>query len=345
MTQTKPIQVFRGDYLESAHDIHIAVVNANGELIASFGEQDRLTFARSSMKPFQAVPIVESGAMDGFALTEKELALFCASHNGEPFHRESVTNVLEKLNLQEEHLQCGTHIPKDIESYNQLIKEGGQLTPLYSNCSGKHSGMLAGCMQQDMDISTYRDVTHPYQQQIIEVIANVSDYEKDKINTSVDGCGVPVHRLPLENLALAFARLANPDQWEEGDTKRKSSLKRIRNAMVEYPEMVAGTKRFDTDLMGAYAGRIVAKGGAEGVHCFGDSETGIGVAVKVDDGNARATSVASMQVLQQLDIGEAALRESLISYDRAPVLNARNEKIGEIKPSFSLNVLNEKVVF
>lgn len=337
MKSTKPIQVYRGEYIESSHDVHIAVVSAKGGLLASYGDPSRLTFARSSMKPFQAIPIVESKALEAFNLSEKELSLFCASHSGEPFHRKSVKEVLEKIKLEESNLQCGTHIPRDIDSYNQLIKEGEKLTPFYSNCSGKHSGMLVGCVKQDMDVSTYRELSHPYQQQIVEVISNVSDFEKDKIMTSVDGCGVPVHRIPLQQLALAFGRLASPDDWVEGSKGRKKALKRIGDAMANYPEMVAGTNRFDTDLMKAYQGRIVAKGGAEGVHCFGDRQTGIGVAVKVDDGNARGTNVAAMEVLHQLEIGDQLIWDKLDTYYHAPVLNARKEKIGEIKPSFQLH--------
>ncbi|WP_099159745.1 asparaginase [Virgibacillus ndiopensis] len=334
---TKPIQVFRGKYVESAHDVHIAVVTAKGDLLAYYGDPNRMTFARSSMKPFQAIPIVESGALEEFNLTEKELSLFCASHSGEAYHRKTVEEVLGKIRLEENHLQCGTHIPRDIDSYNKLIKEGKELTPLYSNCSGKHSGMLTGCVKQNMDVDTYRELSHPYQQQIIEAIADVCEFEKDKIKTSVDGCGVPVHQIPLHQLALAFGRLASPDEWENGNSKRRESLKQISDAMVNYPEMVAGTKRFDTDLMNAYQGRIVAKGGAEGVHCFGDRQTGIGVAVKIDDGNARGTNVASMEVLQQLKIGDQSIWDQLDMYYHAPVLNARKEKIGEIKSSFELN--------
>src|SRR5699024_3544981 len=285
-TTTKPVRVFRGDYIESTHDVHIAVVTAKGDIVAYYGDANRLTFARSSMKPFQAMPVVESGVMEMYNLTDKELSLFCASHSGEPFHRESVAEVLGKLNLKEEHLQCGTHVPRDMDSYRKLIKEGGELTPFYSNCSGKHSGMLAGCRKQNFNIDTYREVEHPYQQQILDVISDVSEYPREEIGTSVDGCGVPVHRIPLYHLALGFARLASPADWADGKEKLKSALIRIRDAMTEYPEMVAGTKRFDTDLMKGYKGRIVAKGGAEGVHCFGDKEMGIGVAIKVEDGNA-----------------------------------------------------------
>jgi len=336
---TRPITVYRGHHIESTHDIHVAIVSAKGRLLGYYGDANRLTFARSSMKPFQALPIVESGATETYKLTDRELSLFCASHSGEPFHRETVADVLEKIDLTEKHLQCGTHIPRDKESYHALIKSGGELTPIYSNCSGKHVGMLAGSMKQEYDINTYRELEHPYQQQIVDVIADISDYQREMISTSVDGCGVPVHQLPLYHLALAFGRLAKPEDWTQGGALRKKSLMTVRDAMATYPEMVAGTKRFDTDLMKAYQGRIVAKGGAEGVHCFGDKETGIGVAIKVEDGNARATNIASMHILKSLEIGSLSVWNQLSDYSEAPVLNARDEKIGVIQPNFELTMI------
>lgn len=339
---TKPLQVYRGEFVESTHDVHIAVVNAYGDSVAYYGDANRMTFARSSMKPLQAVPIVESGAMEKFQFSERALSLFCASHSGEPIHRETAADVLKKLGLQEEQLQCGTHVPRDTESYHKLIKKGEELTPLYSNCSGKHSGMLAGCVAQNFNVSTYRELSHPYQQQIMDVIADVSDYQREDIKTSVDGCGVPVHRIPLHHLALAFSRLISPENWSEGSQKRKDALKRIGNAMSAYPEMVAGTNRFDTDLMQAFGGRIVAKGGAEGVHCFGDKKTGLGVAIKAEDGNARGTNVAAMEVIHQLGIGDQSIWDQLRDYHNAPVLNARKEKIGVIKPSFQLHYLTKR---
>lgn len=341
MTVAKPIQVYRGDYLESSHNIHVAVVHASGKVLATYGDSYRLTFARSSMKPFQALPVVKSGARKAFDISDKELSLFCASHSGEPFHREAVAGVLKKIGLEESALQCGTHVPRDRESYIALIKQGKELTPYYSNCSGKHAGMLTSCVHQQLDIDTYREIKHPYQQQIIDDIATVSSFTNEEIATSVDGCGVPVHQLPLYHIALSFARLAQPETWEKGQITDKQALQEVCTAMTTHPEMVAGTDRFDTDLMKAFQGRIVAKGGAEGVHCFGDTEKGVGVAIKVEDGNGRATSVAAMEVIRQLNIGSEATRKKLKNHAEVPVTNARKETIGIIKPDFTLNFIQK----
>jgi L-asparaginase II len=330
----KSILVYRGDYVESTHDIHIAVVNNEGKLLFSYGDPNRLTFPRSSMKPFQAVPLIETGAAKTFGYSPAEISLSCASHSGEPFHREAVLNILSRIQLKEEALQCGTHIPRDIESYKQLIREGKELTPVFSNCSGKHSGMLATAVHMNEDITSYREVNHLVQQRILDVIEDVCSFPKDKVQLSVDGCGVPVHRLPLYNAAVGFARLAKPA--ETVSKERSETLLKIRNAMMEHPEMVGGTNRFDTDIMKVFKGNIVAKAGAEAVQCIGIADKGIGVAIKVEDGTARATNVAMMEVLKQLGIGDNHQFALLEEYVHGPVFNARNDKIGVIKASFTL---------
>jgi L-asparaginase II len=328
------VLVYRGQYLESTHDIHVAVVNAEGELLYSYGNAERFTFPRSSMKPFQAVQLIETGAADAFHYTAKDISLSCASHSGEPFHRDTVLDILSRAGLQENHLQCGTHIPRDMESYKQLIREGKDLTPVFSNCSGKHSGMLASAVHMNENVDLYREIDHPLQQRILDVIEDVCSFPKEQIQISVDGCGVPVHGLPLRNAALGFARLAKPDGF--ADENRAKSLKIICDSMIQHPEMVGGTNRFDTDLMREFNGRIVAKAGAEAVQCLADTETGIGIAIKVEDGSPRATSVVTMEVLRQLGIGTEEIFAKLEEYVNSPVLNARNDKIGVIKANFKL---------
>lgn len=332
----KALFVYRGDYLESTHDIHVAVVNSEGKLLYFYGDPYRFTFPRSSMKPFQAIPVVETGAADALGYDDKDLSLICASHSGEKIHRERVLNILSRLHLDESYLQCGTHIPRDIEGYNEMIRNGGELTPVFSNCSGKHSGMLTTVVHLGENVHTYRDINHPHQQRILESIEEVCHFPKEKIEISVDGCGVPVHRLPLFHTAYGYATLANPEILST--LKKKEAIQRIWRAMTTAPEMVGGTNRFDTDLMRAFNGRILAKAGAEGVQCIADRETGIGIAIKVEDGNERGTYVTAMEVLRQLQIGNEEIYHQLEKYVHAPVLNARKEKIGIIKANFELKV-------
>ncbi len=331
---SQDVQVTRGQYVESNHEIHAAVVDRTGRLLYFVGDPQRLTFPRSSMKPFQAVPVIESGAADAYGYGDAEISLSCASHSGEPIHRSTVLDVLSRADLSEDDLQCGTHIPRDGESYRQLIREGRELTPVFSNCSGKHSGMLLTAVHLHEDTETYREIDHPHQQRILEVISDVCDVPAEEIGIGVDGCGVPVHRLPLRNVALGFARLAKPEGTVSA--QRAEALNRIRQGMTNRPEMVAGKHRFDTDLMRVFGGNLVAKVGAEGVECIGVADRGIGIVVKVEDGSERATYVAAMEVLKQLGIGTPEQFQQLDEYVHAPVLNARQERIGEIKPNFVL---------
>ncbi|WP_172252554.1 asparaginase [Saccharibacillus deserti] len=332
---SQDVEVTRGEYTESSHKIHAAVVDRIGRLLYSVGDPERLTFPRSSMKPFQTVPLIESGAADAYGYGDAEIALSCASHSGEPIHRETVLDVLSRAHLSEKDLQCGTHVPRDGESYRELIRAGRELTPVFSNCSGKHSGMLLTAAHLHEDTDTYREIGHPHQQRILSVIADVCDVPVEEIGIGVDGCGVPVHRLPLRGAALGFARLAKPEGTVSA--QRADALNRIRSGMTARPEMVAGKNRFDTDLMRVFAGRLVAKVGAEGVQCIGVADLGIGIVVKVEDGSERAASVAAMEVLKQLGIGTPEQFEQLAEHVHAPVLNARKERIGEIRPRFVLN--------
>jgi L-asparaginase II len=335
---SEAIQVFRGSYVESTHHIHVAVVDHTGKLLYSYGDPNRLTFARSAMKPFQAVPLLETGAAEALGYSDSEIALSCASHSGEPFHREAVLNILKRAHLEENTLLCGTHVPRDKASYIELIKAGKELTPVYSNCSGKHSGMLVTAEHMNEDIHTYPDIDHPVQKRILKVIAEVCDIAQDDIGLSVDGCGLPVHQLPLCNTALGFARLAQPEGTVS--SARAETLLTIRNAMMVHPEMVAGTNRFDTDVMRAFKGNIVSKVGAEGVQCVGIVDRGIGIAIKTEDGTDRASGVAMMEVLRQLGIGNESTDLLLKDYIESPVLNARNQKIGEVKANFGLTISN-----
>ncbi|PKG24789.1 asparaginase [Niallia nealsonii] len=331
---TNRILVYRGEYVESTHNVHIAIVNKEGELLYFCGDPHRLTFPRSAMKPFQAVPLVETGTKEAFNYSVQDLALSCASHAGEDFHREHVLAVLKRIGLNEEALQCGTHTPWNIKSYKKLLQAGKDITSVYHNCSGKHSSMLATAVHMKEDIHTYREVNHPAQQRILAAIADICEVPKESIGLSVDGCGVPVHQLPLDKAALGYAKLAQPEQT--AGKNHAKTLVEIRKAMMEYPEMVAGTNRFDTDIMKAYDKKVVAKVGAEAVQCLGLIEKGIGIAIKVEDGSTRAVHVASMEVLNQLGMKDDQIFDDLSKYVQAPVYNARREAIGVIKADFIL---------
>ncbi|PSL41605.1 asparaginase [Planomicrobium soli] len=333
MTAEAVVEVTRGALVESLHRGHVAVVNAKHELLYSVGDPQKVIYARSSMKPLQAIPIVETGAADHYRFSDADLSLACASHNGEEQHTERVEAILDRTGLAIADLKCGTHNPKWEAAYRALIKSGEPLTEIYNNCSGKHSGMLATAKHMNESTADYYKLDHPVQQRILQVISELTEVQESKIVIGVDGCGVPVHGVPIENLALSFAKMANPSGLPE---RRRNAVERVTAAMMAEPEMVGGTDRFCTDFMRILNGRMFAKAGAEGVYCIGDKETGFGIALKVEDGNARATSAVAMEVLSQLGLLTDEQKEQLRDYHYPPLENARKEKIGELRPAFTL---------
>lgn len=327
--------VYRGEAVESSHLGHVAVVDANGTLLYWYGDPYRLTYARSSMKPIQAIPVVETGAADRFGLEPADLSLCCASHSGEPRHRERALAMLVRCGQAETALKCGTHVPRDEESYKQLLREGKPLTPVYSNCSGKHAGMIATAVHMGEDVATYHHPDHPVQQRILDAVSDLTSYPREKITLATDGCGVPVHRLPLAHYAWAYAKLAKPDVI--ANPSRQQAVRRITDAMTAHPEMVGGNNRYCTDLMRAFRGRVIGKAGAEAVYCLGDRQTGLGIAVKIEDGGARAIYAVVNEVLRQLGIGTDGPLKELAAYTEPVVTNMSGTVVGRIETRFALN--------
>lgn len=327
------VDVIRGKMVESEHWGHIAVVNSAGELLYSNGNPDKVVFARSSMKPLQAIPIVETGAADHFQLEPADLSLACASHNGENQHTDRVKRILSKLSLTTDSLKCGTHPPRWKETYEKLMQSGKEITEEYNNCSGKHSGMLATSVHMEESVGDYYKTDHPVQQRILEVISDVTETPVQDIKIGIDGCGVPVHGIPLKNLALGFAKMANPTLFP---AKRKAAIERVTSAMMEVPEMVGGTNRFCSDFMRIENGQMFGKAGAEGVYCIGDLKSGLGIALKIEDGAGRATSPVAVEVLHQLKLISKEQNELLNEYHYPNLKNAREEIIGYLKPVFTL---------
>jgi L-asparaginase II len=333
MPAAQLVQVYRGPLIESNHYGHIAVVDLRGNVLHGLGDPRHVTFVRSSSKPLQAIPVVESGAADRYRFSQADLALCCASHNGEQRHTDRVTDMLARIGVPHEALQCGTHAPRDQDNYKKLIRSGGELTPIYNNCSGKHTGMLTLASHLGADLTNYRDVDHPVQVLMRAAVADMADMPAEDIVIGIDGCGVPVFGVPLDRLALAFAKLSDPSG--QPDTRRQA-LERITAAMMAHPEMVGGKDRFCTDLMSALQGRIIGKAGAEGVYAAGIMGEGIGIAVKVDDGNARAAYPTVVAILEQMGyLGEADLK-SLEAHRVPSIQNAREETIGKLQVAFSL---------
>lgn len=336
------VEVWRGEIVESRHRGHVVAVDATGKGIARLGQPEVVTYLRSSAKPFQAIPLVASGAADRFGFTEKEIAIACASHNGEAIHTETVAGMLDKIGLDESALKCGVHEPFSTEVAAALRAEGLRPTVLHNNCSGKHTGMLALALHLGAPVETYDEMENPVQQMILGCVSEFSGIAVEEIALAVDGCGAPVFGVPVTAMALMYARLATvPEDFVDASSRKAAA--RIFRAMTAHPEIVGGrAERLDTKVMLAARGRIVSKVGAEGVYTAGilPSEAwprGLGIAIKIEDGeDRRARPTIVIETLRQLGLLDAVAIEALAPYSSFPIRNHRGDMVGEVRPSFNL---------
>ena len=337
------VEVWRGPIIESVHRGHLAAVNGSGETVAELGSPGMVTYFRSSSKVFQAIPVVASGAADRFGFTEKEIALACGSHSGEPMHVETARAMLEKIGMDESALRCGAHEPFSVEVARELIRRGQEPSPLQNNCSGKHAAMLGLAKHLGAPAASYDQWGHPVQQAVAKVISEFCDMPIDELKIGVDGCGVPVFGLPVRSMALGYARLISPDG--RFDSATSDACRRIVNAMINFPEMIGGSKdRLDTELIKAGRGRLVSKIGAEGVYTVGvlpsaEWPKGLGLALKIDDGDdRRARPPAVIDALKQLNVLADNDLAALSDYVPIPITNRRGERVGEVRAAFSLKI-------
>lgn len=328
--------VMRGGVVESTHAGTIAVVDGTGKLVASAGDPETFAYFRSSAKPFQAVPVIESGAADRFGFTPAELALCCASHSAEASHQAQVLAMLAKLGLNDGALQCGIPLPID-EHETALILSGQKAaSPLQCDCSGKHTGMLASCLAAGYSIENYLEPEHPLQKRILGIVAEMTGVDAAAIRLATDGCSVPTFGMPIRAMARSFAVMAKPEASTSG-SEHAIALNRLRAAMTAHPENVGGSHdRQDTDAMKASNGRIAAKTGAEGLLCVGLAEHGLGIAIRIADGSYRAHGVVLVAVLEQLNLLDAATREAIAATTGSRLINHNKRHVGDIKAAFTL---------
>jgi L-asparaginase II len=318
------VDVWRGPMVESRHALSVAVVDGSGDLLASAGHISESVFARSAVKPLQALPLVEEDVLAGFGLGEPALALACASHSGEPRHVEIARAMLQAIGLDESALACGPQWPFHEASTRALRDSGHEPGRIHNNCSGKHAGMLALAVANGWATNGYHEISHPVQQRMLGEMARWAGTPVKEIAVAVDGCGVATFALPLARLGGAFARLATAAR--SGDR----GPARVLDAMARHPELVAGTGRLCTQLMQATGGRIIAKVGAEGVYCAAVMDEGVGVALKVKDGAKRAAEPALLEVLRVLGLLSSSESKELERYARPIVRNTRGEAVGEL---------------
>lgn len=319
------------------------MVAGDGEAISEIGSPDTVTFLRSSSKPFQVLPTIISGAADRFRFSEKETALACGSHSGEPIHTETVRSMLRKVGLDEGALKCGTHEPFSSEVARDLIRKGEAPNALHNNCSGKHAAMLALALHVGAPLETYDLPGNRVQQEIVRIVSEFSDVPLAEIAIGIDGCGVPVFGMPVRAMALMYARLMAPPPSFE--TNIRKACKRVVDAMIGFPEMVGGTKdRLDTELIRAGRGRLISKIGAEGVYTVGvlpcsEWPRGLGLALKIEDGNdRRARPPAVIEALRQLRVLDEPALGPLQPYATPSIENHRGERVGEVRAAFQLQI-------
>lgn len=323
------VEVVRGGVVESRHRVHVAVCDAGGAVVASVGQTDGLTFYRSAAKPMQALPLVEEGVVDSLGLPVEELALCCASHEGEPEHVEGARSILARAGADESLLRCGAHAPFSASAARRLVEAGEDPGRIHNNCSGKHAGMIALAIHMGWDPADYHRPDHPVQRRMLDEVVRFSGVPADAIPTGVDGCGVVCFAVPLRDMARSFATFASA-------AERGAPAARVVDAMTSAPFMVGGTDRTCTDVMTVAGDRVFVKLGAEGVYGAGVRASGLGVAIKVEDGGRRAVEVALVHVLHQLDVLSGPEVDSLRSHGRPSVSNTRGEIVGELRPAFDL---------
>jgi L-asparaginase II len=327
----------RGGITESVHYGVVVAVDAAGDVVAAAGDPEQVVFFRSSAKPFQAIPVIESGAADAFGLTPAELALCCASHHGSPEHQRQVAAMLAKIGLSETDLQCGCPLTGDVEETSRILLGLVERTPLQCDCSGKHSGMLATIVHEGLSREDYLEPTHPLQQRILGIMAEVMRVPRENIAIGTDGCSLPTFGAPILAFATAFAALAAPERVPPGaGREHAAALDRLRAAMIAHPENVSAHGSFVTDLMAMSDGRIAAKTGAEGLLCLAVPERELGIAIRVADGTFRAHPAITVAALEQLDVLDAPTREAILERHSPELRNHNGRLVGEIRPAFHL---------
>jgi L-asparaginase II len=336
------VELTRGPLVESVHFGALAVADAQGRLVAQYGDPALVANLRSSAKPFQALPLIERDGAEAFGMSDREIALICASHMGTDDHAAVLSGLQSKVGVKESDLLCGIHPPGHEATQAAMRARGEQPTSNRHNCSGKHTGMLAHAVLRALPITDYLNPDHEIQKTILETFAEVMEMSPADVLVGIDGCSAPTFAVPLRNAAMGFARLGDPSGLPD---RRGAALKRISSAMMAHPDMVAGPGGFDTVLMEVGAGKILSKGGAEGYQAIGlmpgalgPGSPALGITYKISDGDVtgRARPVAGIEILRQLGALDEEQLRLLAVFKSRPIYNWRKFEVGVIRPAFDL---------
>jgi len=343
------VETLRGGIVESRHRVSIAVVDADGKLAASTGDPDLVTYWRSCAKLVQVLPLLAEGAADALGISDAEVAVACASHNGEPRHVEVVRGLLTKAGCTEDDLACGPHNSLSPAVARAMAERGEKPRRIHSNCSGKHAGMLALARFHGWPTADYRLQSHPVQRRLLAEVVRWTDVPESRVGHGVDGCGVVSYALPLRNMALAYARLGSRQAPVGGGVRGAGSsgtdtlhptpntphaaADRVISAITADPWLIAGTGRLCTEVIAGSGGRVIAKIGADGVYCVAIPEQRVGMALKVEDGDVESARPALLAALEILAPGVVHVAETF----RAPTIrNTLGEEVGRLKADVRL---------
>ncbi|MGN7360575.1 asparaginase [Paenibacillus sp. SAF-054] len=327
------IKEYRAGIMECAHHGHISIINDQGQVEASAGDPDFVTFTRSAAKPLQAIPAIRGGIVSYYGLTEKEIAIMTASHLAQPDHVEVLESIMLKTGLTEKELVCAPSYPLDDENRERVLRHEGSKRRVYHNCSGKHLGVLAYCKMKGYPLEGYEEPEHPVQQEIIGTVAMMCGMEPQQIHLGTDGCGFPVFGLPLSAMAAAYLKLACPELIADEATREAVEI--ITRAMNTYPQMVGGSGRVDSLIL--RDPNIVAKGGFKGVYCFGLKKERLGVALKVLDGSEEEWGWIVESILNQIGYGNKELMEQMNKAFTHHIYNDAGKHVGHAEAVFQLH--------
>ena len=326
------VEVTRNDVVESRHFGSAVVCDYKGDVLHSWGDIKKPMFPRSALKPLLAIDLVNSGASEQYGLSDAEISMACASHQGEPMHQQLVSTWLERLGLTEQHLACGADLPDDVDSAHKLLLSGQQGCRVHHNCSGKHAGFLTTALHLKMPLEDFHLIDHPLQQLSLQGLSDLAGTNLRGYPMGIDGCGFPAPTMPLLKLGLMVARFANPSGLADD---RARAMRRIQQAIIGEPLYAAGHGTVVSELNQVTKGAVLAKTGAEGVITAALPGRGLGIALKISDGSARARATALLEILDHLGVLADAEKKQLQAHTVPQIENSRGLVVGEIRAAHS----------
>ena len=321
------VDFIRGKGVESTHQVKVLVTNANGKTLLSTNNDNEFFFPRSSIKIFQAIPFAKSNAIENYRLSNKHIALACASHKGEEFHIKELKKWISKIKLKTKNLQCGVHGPLDKKASEKIIYSRREFNELHNNCAGKHLAMLTSCLANGQSIKNYLDYNHTHQKNIRKIFNKFTETKLSKKNFSLDGCSAPQYSFKIKYISKALNNLIRSYKNNYHYTEQ---VRILVNSILENPEFIGGTSSFDTKVMKTSKGKIFCKSGAEGVFLFIDIQKEISGVIKITDGNERAVPITVLNIFKKLKIMNNEELKNLEIKEKFDLQNHAGKKIGHI---------------